>query len=83
MDYDQQIYINDDLSVLAQTLFKKARYLKSKNILDNAWTTNGKVFYKIKKEDEPKFCNNLEELEKIEDSYNSDTRKNQRPKRNK
>lgn len=66
LHYDQQIYLNDELSAFGEFVFRKARYLKARRIIENTWTVDGKVLYKIRPGDSPRRCQTLEELLDLE-----------------
>lgn len=66
LHYDQQIYLNDELSVFGEFVFRKARYLKARRIIENTWTVDGKVLYKVRPGDSPRRCQTLEELLDLE-----------------
>lgn len=66
LHYDQQIYLNDELSVFGEFVFRKARYLKAKRLIENTWTVDGKVFYVVRHGDLPRRCQTLEELLDLE-----------------
>lgn len=66
LHYDQQIYLNDELSIFGEFVFRKARYLKARRLIENTWTVDGKVLYKVRPGDSPRRCQTLEELLDLE-----------------
>lgn len=68
LSYDQQVYLNEELGKGAQQIWQQARKLKQQKIIAGVWTTEGRVFYKVKSEDDPKLCTSLFELQQLEGS---------------
>lgn len=63
------VYINEELGFGAAEIWKRARKLKKLKVIANCWTSEGRVLYKLGKDDVPRVCNDVIELLRIENSH--------------
>lgn len=59
---ESEVYINEELGRGALEIYTEARKLKKQKVIANTWTSEGKVFYKVKIDGQPKLCHSIEDL---------------------
>ena len=62
---DRQIYINESLTVKQSELFADSRKAFREKKIHATWTRDGRVYVKVKEQDNPKFIQNSLELYKL------------------
>ncbi len=78
-DQNQQVYINEDLTMKRSFLFYQARKLRKQQRLFGVWTQAGNILVKISPDSVPKEVNSIEEINSLiqnNDSTAADTTTN-------
>ena len=70
LGYEQGIFINDNLSKESKNILKKAKTLKSDEMIDSCWTYNGTVFIKIDEND--KYGYQIHHIADFEEHFSAD-----------
>lgn len=69
LSYEAKIYLNEALGQSTMLAWNKARELVKKKLVNKAWVSEGKIYYKTREQkagDVPKLCKTIEELLAIE-----------------